>query len=97
MPTAAFARFAAELSYDRLPEEARVAARRVLLDWLGNVYAGAATRTAQIVRDVATEAGGNPEASLIGFDSRSTALNAALVNGASSHIVEFDDIYKEAI
>ncbi len=97
MVTAVFARFAAGLTYDHLPEEARVAVRRVLLDWLGNVYAGAATRTGQIVRDVVTEGGGTPEASLIGFGARSSAFGAALVNGASSHIVEFDDIYREAI
>lgn len=34
---------------------------------------------------------------MIGFGTRSSTLNAAMVNGATSHIVEYDDIYKNAI
>lgn len=97
MVTAAFARFSARLTYASLPEEAVVAARRVFLDWLGNAYAGSATHTGRIVAEVISEAGGEREATLIGFDRRSSALNAALVNGASSHVVEYDDIYRNAI
>lgn len=97
MITKAFADFAAQVSYDKLPEEAVLAARKVFLDWLGNAYAGVATRTSQIVQEVVAESGGTPEATLIGYGTRSSAINAALVNGASSHIVEFDDIYKNAL
>ncbi len=97
MITATFARFAAGLTYDSLTEEARIAAHRVLLDWLGNAYAGVATGAGQMVHDLVVEEGGAPEATLIGFGARSSALNAALVNGATSHVGEYDDIYKNAI
>lgn len=97
MITKTFADFAAQLSYEKLPDEAVSAARKVFMDWLGNAYAGAGTRTGQIIQEVVAESGGNPEASLIGFKAKSNALNAALVNGGISHIVEFDDIYKNAI
>ena len=97
MTTAAFANFAAGLRYEDLPAEAVRATRRVFLDWLGNAYAGAATRTGQIIAGVLSEAGGAAQARLIGFDTRSSAINAALINGATSHVVEFDDIYRDAL
>ncbi|MHB8991769.1 MAG: MmgE/PrpD family protein [Chloroflexota bacterium] len=97
MPTATFARFAAGLTCESLPENARIAAYRVFLDWLGNAYAGAATPTGKIVYDLVAEEGGTPEAALIGYGASSSAVRAAMVNGATSHIVEFDDIYKNAI
>lgn len=95
--TATFARFAAGLTCESLPEEARIAAHRVLLDWLGNAYTGVATGAGRMVHDVVVEEGGVPEATLIGFGARSSALNAALVNGATSHVGEYDDIYRSAI
>ena len=92
-----FARYASQLSYEQLPAEAVVAAKRVFLDWLGNAYAGAATPTGKILADVLLESAGAPEATLIGFGSKSSALTAALLNGACSHIVEFDDVYRNAM
>lgn len=97
METAAFARFAAGLTYENLPEEAKVAVRKVYMDWLGNIYSGVLTQAGQIVHDLVVESGGAPEATLIGFGGRSSATNAALLNGATSHVIEYDDIYKNAI
>ena len=60
MITATFARYAAELTYEKLPEETKLAARKVLMDWLGNIYSGVTTPTGQIVHDLVVEAGGTP-------------------------------------
>jgi 2-methylcitrate dehydratase PrpD len=95
--TETLADFAARLRYETLPEPAVDAAKRVLLDWLGNVYAGSATRAGQIMAELAAEEGGVPEAALLGQGRRTSALFAALVNGACAHSVEFDDIYKNAL
>jgi len=97
MISATFARYAARLTYEELTPQAIVAAKRVLLDWLGNVYAGVLTETGRTLAAVMLEVGGNREATLIGFGVRSSVLNAALVNGACCHIVEFDDVYRDAI
>lgn len=42
------------------------------------------------------ELGGQPQVTLI-IGGKSSELNAALVNGAASHIVELDDINKVSI
>src|SRR5467141_1003017 len=38
------------------------------------------------------EAGGAPQASLIGHETRLPALSAALVNGAAAHALDYDDV-----
>ncbi len=97
MISATLARYASQLRYEQLPPEAVEAAKRVFLDWLGNVYAGALTATGKTIAEVMIEAGGTPESTLIGWGVKSSALNAALVNGGCCHIVEFDDVYRNAI
>ena len=92
-----FARYASLLRYEQLPAEALTAAKRVFLDWLGNAYAGSATATGKTLAEVLQDDTGRPEATLIGFHGRGSALTAALLNGACSHIVEFDDVYRNAI
>ena len=92
-----FARYASLLRYEQLPAEAVVAAKRVFLDWLGNAYAGAVTPTGKILAEVVATGNGSPEATLIGFGTKDSAINAALINGACSHIIEFDDVYRNAI
>jgi 2-methylcitrate dehydratase PrpD len=41
--------------------------------------------------------GGNPQATVIADNSRSSSLWAALANGAASHVVEMDDLHRESI
>jgi 2-methylcitrate dehydratase PrpD len=71
-----------------LPAEALAVARHCLLDWLGCALAGTREPLSAILRD---EIGGTAgEASLIG-GGRAAARDAALVNGAAGHALDFDD------
>jgi 2-methylcitrate dehydratase PrpD len=90
--TAQLAERSAELSFDQLPDDVVAMARLCMLDWLGVTIVGSrepAPRT--LLRTLAPNAvtGG---ASVIGHGLRVSPLRAALVNGTSSHVLDYDDV-----
>src|SRR5437762_1548876 len=90
--TMALAERASALKYDDLPAAACALARQCALDYLGVALAGAADPLVELLLDELTEAGGAPQASIIGRDARLPALAAALVNGAAAHALDYDDV-----
>jgi 2-methylcitrate dehydratase PrpD len=90
--TKVLARKSAALEYEDLPPEAREIARQCVLDYFGVALAGAGDELVRLVLDELTEAGGTPQASVVGHDTRLPALSAALVNGAAGHALDYDDV-----
>src|SRR3984893_8690131 len=90
--TLALAKEACALGYDELPAPARELARHCVLDYLGVAVAGAEDPLVRILVDELTEAAGASQASIIGHNARLPALSAALVNGAASHALDYDDV-----
>jgi 2-methylcitrate dehydratase PrpD len=90
--TEAIAGRAAALRYEDLPEEIRTLARQCVLDWLAVTLAGASEELTGILREEAREQGGKPAATLIGDPLRVPTQQAAMVNGAASHALDFDDV-----
>src|ERR1700730_11599515 len=90
--TAELAERASSLRYEDLPEDIRTLARQCLLDWLAVTLAGAGEELTGILRAEAEEQGGKPVATLIGHSLRVPTQQAALVNGAASHALDFDDV-----
>ena len=80
------------LPADRIPGSARRMARFSLYDWLVCGRAGIAEPLAGKLRDFATSEGGKPQASIFGGPSL-PARAAALVNGATSHALDYDDTH----
>ena len=80
------------LGYDSLPAPVREIARQCVLDYLGVALAGADDPLVRILLDEMAEAGGSPQASIIGHSERLPALSAALVNGAAAHALDYDDV-----
>jgi 2-methylcitrate dehydratase PrpD len=75
-----------------VPEAARAVACHCVLDWLGCALAGSVEPLSQILlREIVP--GEHGEATLIGRPERATLLTAALVNGAMSHALDFDDTH----
>lgn len=78
------------------PVRASDTARRVIslsaLDWLAVGRAGTTEPVARILRAQATEEAGAAEAQLFG-GGRAPARTAALVNGATSHALDYDDTH----
>ena len=67
-------------------------ARQCVLDYYGVALAGADDPLVAMLLEEFAEAGGNPQASLIGHSARLPALPAALVNGAIGHALDYDDV-----
>jgi 2-methylcitrate dehydratase PrpD len=83
---------ASALHYNELPGPVCELARQCVLDYLGVALAGAQDPLVLILLDEITEAGGSPQAAVIGHSARLPALSAALVNGAAAHALDYDDV-----
>jgi len=83
---------ASALTFDKLPAPVRELAQQCVLDYLGVAIAGARDPLVRILFDETAEAGGSPQASIIGHRERLPALSAALVNGAAAHALDYDDV-----
>jgi 2-methylcitrate dehydratase PrpD len=90
--TLALARRASGLAYDVLPAPVRDLARQCVLDYYGVALAGADDDLVRLLLDEMIEAGGAPQAAVIGYDARLPIMSAALVNGAASHALDYDDV-----
>lgn len=97
MYTAKLAEFAAGINYSDLPEAVIEATEIAYLDWLGSALAGSLTEPGKIITELAGFLGGDAQATIIADGTKNSLLNAALVNGAISHIVELDDVHKAGI
>jgi 2-methylcitrate dehydratase PrpD len=89
--------FVTALSFESLPESGIHQLKTFFLDWLASAYAGSGQRPVTLIRDVIQTMGGTPEAVMIPGNTRTNCLFAALANGASSHMVEMDDLHRESI
>src|SRR5690625_4429310 len=84
------------INYDDLPEDVVEFTKLCILDYFGCAIAGAKSPPVQAIHEFVKEMGGKEQATLIPGGS-SSVINAAFVNGATSHIVELDDIHKGSI
>ena len=64
-----------------------------LFDWAAVGLAGIDEPVSQKLRQYAKDAGGKPEASLFGDDQKTNPRMAALVNGTTSHALDYDDTH----
>lgn len=76
----------------RLPARARRLAELSLLDWMACGLAGTGEPLAGKLRALVAEEGGRGAASVMGGDPAPTRA-AALVNGATSHALDYDDTH----
>ena len=83
--TATLAEWALARDTAHMPADVREAARRCVLDWMAVTIAGAGDPLARILIDTATDEGGNARCTLVAQHERVTPLQAAMINGATSH------------
>ncbi len=74
-------------------DPAREIMRLSLLDWCAAALAGQAEPVAQILRASAIEEGGQGQAGIFGASGLFPARAAALVNGTTSHALDYDDTH----
>ena len=79
------------LRYADLPADAIYWAKALLLDTVGVTLAGVNEEAPRIMREVTLRTAGDGPAVVIGCDRRINGLDAALINGVASHVLDFDD------
>jgi 2-methylcitrate dehydratase PrpD len=77
---------------DDIPARARGVMGLSLIDWMGCAIAARQEPVAHVVRRLANDEGGAPQAHLVG-GGRAPARMAALVNGTVSHALDYDDTH----
>ena len=96
--TRELASFLARLRYEDVPDEAVERTKELFLDWLGSALAGKNERPVRILERFSGEMGPSEGPSEVLISRRrTTPLFAALVNGASSHVVEQDDLHNASV
>jgi 2-methylcitrate dehydratase PrpD len=83
---------ASAIGFDDLPAEVVMVARQCIVDWFAVTIAGASEPAVAILREEVLEDGAPPVATLVGSGERTSAVNAALINGTASHALDFDDV-----
>jgi 2-methylcitrate dehydratase PrpD len=87
------ARYAVTARYAELPAAALHELKRALLNWIGCAVGGAQHPAVEkTLAALAPFATGN-RCSILGRRERTDALNAALINGLSAHVLDFDDTH----
>ena len=91
--TRALARFVTTCSSDAIPAQVRSEAKRSLINWMGCALGGAHHEAVERALDAMKPFSGPPNATVIGRADRLDGLNAALLNGMSAHVLDFDDTH----
>ena len=83
--------------YDDIPPPVRKEAQRTLLNWMGCAVGGSRHETLDAAMAALGPFAGAPQATVIGRRERMDVLHAALMNGISSHVFDFDDTHLKTV
>lgn len=95
--TRSLARLISRSTPSDIPPEAFHQARRSVLNWLGAALGGCRDASVSHAIAMAGEFSGPPQATVIGHAARMDSLNAAMVNGISGNILDFDDTHAHIV
>lgn len=96
--TRTLARHVVAARHDDLPANVRKEGVRALLNWVGVAVGGSRHETIDITVAALGPFSGAPQAALLGRAERFDIMNAAFINGVSSHVFDYDDtLFKSAI
>ena len=90
--TSSIGQYLATATIEDFPPDAVEAARGAITDCLACMLAGSREDLADILHRYVAAEGSAPVATVVGRGFRTSAANAALVNGAMAHALDYDDI-----
>src|SRR3954463_8494242 len=90
--TAEIARKAAHLAWQDFPDDLVERTKQCLLDWFAVTVCGAQDELTEILVREAMDDGAVGAASLVGRSGKTLPSAAALINGAASHALDYDDV-----
>jgi 2-methylcitrate dehydratase PrpD len=89
--TETLAKFIANTNNDNIPAPMYEHAKIALLDTVGVLLAGKEEPVTKKLLHLADFTGGKEQSTVIGHGVKKSAIQAALINGAASHALDFDD------
>jgi len=95
--TRLLARFVVDSKWSDISEAARKEAARSIVNWVGCALGGARHETVDCALSALSEFSGPRAATVLGRKERLDILHASLLNGISSHVLDFDDTHLETI
>ncbi|MDP3137942.1 MAG: MmgE/PrpD family protein [Burkholderiaceae bacterium] len=95
--TRILARYIVGSRCDDIPQQVWHEASRALLNWLGCAIGSSRHETVERALMAVQPFCGPPQAAVLGRTERVDILHAALLNGISSHVLDFDDTHARAI
>ncbi|MEN3297604.1 MAG: hypothetical protein V7642_6857 [Burkholderiales bacterium] len=97
-PSQTLAAFAANLRFEDIPESVILRTEDLFLDWFGSALAGKGARPVETIEWFAQQMGASTGPSEVLISRRKTTpLFAAMVNAASSHFAEQDDVHNGSV
>jgi 2-methylcitrate dehydratase PrpD len=87
------ARYAVTETLEKIPAAARHEATRSILNWLGCAVGGSRHPAVDKALAALAPFGAGNQCTVLGRRERTDALNAALINGLSAHVLDFDDTH----
>lgn len=95
--TRALVGFVVRSRFDDVPSAVRHEAKRSLVNWMGCALGGSRHEAVQVALDALAPFTGPSEAQVIGRRARVDGLHAALLNGMSAHVLDFDDTHLKTL
>ena len=95
--TRQLARYVVNSRWSDIPQAARYEAVRSVVNWVGCCLGGARHVTTDRAIAALAEFSGRPEATVLGRRERLDIMHAALLNGITSHVLDYDDTHLQTI
>lgn len=95
--TRTLARYVVDSKLADIPQTVRREATRAILNWMGCAVGGSSHETLEIALRALRPFAGPGQAAVLGRRERIDVLHAALLNGISSHVFDFDDTHLKTI
>jgi 2-methylcitrate dehydratase PrpD len=91
------ARYIVSAKFADLPAPVRKEAARTLLNWVGCALGGSRHEAVDIAISALAPFSGPAQAGILGRKERLDIMHAALINGISSHVLDYDDTHTRNI
>ena len=88
--TRTLAQFIADTEFENLPPPVVEAAKIAILDGVANMVAGSVQELADIIGRYVQDAGGSPQASVVGWGYKTNPPAAAFANGVFGHCLDYE-------
>ena len=92
-----YAEFAVSCRTIHFSNEVLHHAKRALIDWFSCTLPGGLEAPATLIAKTVNEDIGRGSSTLLPSGQTATTRTAALINGTASHIIEFDDIFRDGL